>query len=130
MAIRDLTMQIEIANAQTTEFEEAAQQLKQEIKDLGKCPKYTINALCYFVKCFEIWIIITIVNQSTGEDHKIGEKKQLALIKDLKRQLLAEKSQNEKLSEKMAEIVIQESVTNEHAIQNETNQNLPLANSG
>ena len=80
--------------------------------------------------CFEIWIIITIVNQSTGEDHKIGEKKQLALIKDLKRQLLAEKSQNEKLSEKMAEIVIQESVTNEHAIQNETNQNLPLANSG
>ena len=49
MAIRDLTMQIEIANAQTTEFEEAAQQLKQEIKDLGKYPKYTINALCYFL---------------------------------------------------------------------------------
>ena len=65
-----------------------------------------------------------------GEDHKIGEKKQLALIKDLKRQLLAEKSQNEKLSEKMAEIVIQESVSNNHSMQNEPNQNSPLTNSG
>ena len=65
-----------------------------------------------------------------GEDHKIGEKKQLALIKDLKRQLLAEKSQNEKLSEKMAEIVIQESVSNNHAMQNETSQNLPLTSPG
>ena len=35
MALRDLTMQIEIANAQATEFEESAQQLNQEIKDLG-----------------------------------------------------------------------------------------------
>ena len=65
-----------------------------------------------------------------GEDHKIGEKKQVALIKDLKRQLLAEKSQNEKLSEKMAEIVIQESVTNDPTIQNDTNQNITLTNSG
>ena len=65
-----------------------------------------------------------------GEDHKIGEKKQVALIKDLKRQLLAEKSQNEKLSEKMAEIVIQESVTNDPTIQNDTNQNIALTNSG
>ena len=38
MAIRDLTMQIEIANVQRTEFEEASQQLRQEIKDLGKVP--------------------------------------------------------------------------------------------
>ena len=42
MALRDLTMQIEIANAQATEFEEAAQQLKQEIKDLGRLYNYKI----------------------------------------------------------------------------------------
>ena len=70
------------------------------------------------------------VHSHTGEDHKIGEKKQNALIKDLKRQLLAEKSQNEKLSEKMAEIVIQESVSSQHTVHNEVSQNLPLANSG
>ena len=52
------------------------------------------------------------------------------MIKDLKRQLLAEKSQNEKLSEKMAEIVIQEAVSNDPSIQNGANQNLTLANCG
>ena len=36
MANRDLTMQIEIANAQAAEFEEVSQQLRQEIKDLGE----------------------------------------------------------------------------------------------
>ena len=79
--------------------------------------------MCLCTKSFKYFLF-------TGEDHKIGEKKQLALIKDLKRQLLAEKSQNEKLSEKMAEIVIQENVSNNHSIQNEGNQSLALANSG
>ena len=79
-----------------------------------------------------LWLKVNYLNYYLfiGEDHKIGEKKQLALIKDLKRQLLSEKSQNEKLSEKMAEIVIQESVSNSHSIQNEENQNLPLTTSG
>ena len=35
MAIRDLNMQIEIAHAQRSEFEEISQQLRQDIKDLG-----------------------------------------------------------------------------------------------
>ena len=41
MSIRDLNMQIEIANAQRTEFEEASQQLRQDIKDLGKKKQFT-----------------------------------------------------------------------------------------
>ena len=42
-----------------------------------------------------------IVDQT--EDRKIGEKKTLGLIKDLKKQLLSEKQRNEKLSDKIKE---------------------------
>ena len=37
------------------------------------------------------------------EEKKIVEKKQVGLMKDLKRQLLAEKQRNDKLQEKMKE---------------------------
>lgn len=42
------------------------------------------------------------------EEKKIGEKKGSGLIKDLKRQLLAEKQRNEKLQEKMKEAAFTE----------------------
>ena len=70
--VRDLNMQLEIANAQTSEFEETIEQMKQENKD-------------------------------QAEEKKIGDKKVHSLIKDLKKQLLAEKQRNEKLSEKIKE---------------------------
>jgi hypothetical protein len=40
-----------------------------------------------------------------GEERKISEKKSHALNKDLKRQLVAEQLKNEKLSEKMKELL-------------------------
>lgn len=78
--LRDLNMQLEIANATRNEFEELVETLRQEIKD-------------------------------AAEDRKIGEKKNQALIKDLKKQLLAEKGRSEKLSEKMQELHFQDTPT-------------------
>jgi Txe/YoeB family toxin of Txe-Axe toxin-antitoxin module len=40
-----------------------------------------------------------------GEDRKILEKKHHSLIKDLKRQLISEQQKNERLSEKMKELL-------------------------
>jgi hypothetical protein len=40
-----------------------------------------------------------------GEDRKILEKKNVGLIKDLKRQLVSEQQKNEKLSEKMKDLL-------------------------
>jgi cell division protein FtsL len=69
MSIRDLNMQIEIANAQKTEFEEASQQLRQDIKDLGKIETnillqfiimyallYVSILSCLYTKFFQIFI--------------------------------------------------------------------------
>ena len=52
-------MQIEIANAQATEFEESAQQLKQEIKDLGKLKKCN-----FFVENLEANKLLNTKNSS------------------------------------------------------------------
>jgi len=43
--------------------------------------------------------------QDLGEDRKILEKKNVGLIKDLKRQLVSEQQKNEKLSEKMKDLL-------------------------
>ena len=40
-----------------------------------------------------------------GEERKILEKKHLVLVKDLKRQLVSEQQKNEKLSEKMKDLL-------------------------
>ena len=78
IAVRDLSMQLEISNAQVTEFEERVGEMAQEISDIT-------------------------------EDRKIAEKKNQALMKDLKRQLLSEKQRNEKLSEKLDKLLAETS---------------------
>ena len=73
LIVRDLRLQLEIANAQKHEFEESAKALREELGD-------------------------------AREECKIAEKKGASHLKDLKRQLMAEKQRNEKLQEKMKEV--------------------------
>ena len=73
LKVRELTTQLELARAASTDFEERVAFLNGEISDLE-------------------------------ERKKIEAKKDKNLVKDLKKQLAAEKARNEKLAEKMKEL--------------------------
>ncbi|XP_076344299.1 GRIP1-associated protein 1-like isoform X7 [Tachypleus tridentatus] len=72
--VKDLTLQLEISQAQCKEFEEKIVKLKQDIKDIL-------------------------------EDRKIQEKKGLAMVKELKKQLQQERRRAEKLQDRLQDVL-------------------------